>query len=176
MITQLIIMKNTLNLIDYLIDTEVTALDIFEQEEIIKLATKIIINQSNHWHKIKDTEEIKAHLRIIFANQVDEAFYVLFLNNDKNILSQEKLFTGTVNECVIYPRVIIRKALELNASWIIIAHNHPWGSKSPSKTDKDTTTKLKKALSMVDLELIDHLVVWNTGVMSFSELGWLRWI
>ena len=100
-----------------------------------------------------------------------EVFACLFLDNAHQIIRFEKLFYGTINYAVIHPREIVKKALTYNAAAIILAHNHPSGIAEPSKADKDITEQIKKALNLIDVRTLDHIIIGDGSVVSFSERG-----
>ena len=85
----------------------------------------------------------------------------------------KELFHGTINQAHIHPRIILQKALQHNAAGLILAHNHPSGSTTPSEDDKQLTTLLRKTLLLVDITLIDHFIIGRGDVYSFAEHGLL---
>jgi len=107
------------------------------------------------------------------ANEKNEHFAVLFMNNKHQVLSFERLFFGTVDGTTVHPRIVVQKALEWNAASVIFAHNHPSGHSEPSQADRDVTQRLVKALSLIDVRVLDHLVVSQSGWESLSRRGWV---
>jgi DNA repair protein RadC len=101
----------------------------------------------------------------------NEVFACVFMDTHFRLLCFEELFHGTVNEAIIYPREIVRRSLYHNAAKIILAHNHPSGHPLPSNADKEITLRIKKALELVDIEVIDHIIVGNPDNFSFAEKG-----
>jgi len=112
------------------------------------------------------------YLRLKLLNKPNEVFSVIFLDNRHGIIKYEELFTGTIDTCSVYPRVVAKRALELNAAAIIMAHNHPSGVSSPSEQDKNITKRIKQALELFDIRTIDHVIIGN-GTTSMAELGLL---
>lgn len=102
-----------------------------------------------------------------------EVFACLFLDNRHRVIHYEEMFRGTVDGSSVYPREVVKRALELNAAAIICAHNHPSGVAEPSRLDRAITTKLHDALALIDVRLIDHLVIGDNEVVSFAERGML---
>jgi len=102
-----------------------------------------------------------------------EVFAALFLDNKHRIIQFEKLFYGTINYANVYPREVIKRALHHNAATLIVAHNHPSGVPEPSQDDQHITRALKKALALVDVTLLDHLVIGDCEAISLAERGWL---
>jgi DNA repair protein RadC len=102
-----------------------------------------------------------------------EVFAVLFLDNQHRLLKHEEMFRGTLTQTSVYPREVVRRALELNSAAVIFAHNHPSGTAEPSRADEFLTQSLKAALQLVDVRVLDHLVVGRGEVVSFAERGLL---
>lgn len=102
-----------------------------------------------------------------------EVFAVLFLDNQHRLLKHEEMFRGTLTHTSVYPREVVRRALELNSAAVIFAHNHPSGTAEPSRADEFLTQSLKAALQLVDVRVLDHLVVGRGEVVSFAERGLL---
>ena len=102
---------------------------------------------------------------------MNEVFACLFLDNHLRLICFEEIFHGTINEANIYPREIVRRGLRHNAAKIILAHNHPSGWPLPSAADKTVTDLIKKALRLVDIEVIDHIIIGNPENFSFADAG-----
>lgn len=100
-----------------------------------------------------------------------EVFACLFLDNQHRIIEFEELFLGTIDGAAIYPREVAKKALSHNAAAVILAHNHPSGVTSPSQADKQITQKLKQALALLDIRVLDHFVIGDGQAYSFAEHG-----
>lgn len=112
-------------------------------------------------------------LRLHMARLEREEFVVLFLDNQHRLLTHETLFTGTINHTEVHPREVVKSALKHNAAAVIVAHCHPSGLAEPSQADRRVTERLKQALELVDIRLLDHLVIGGMDVVSFAERGWL---
>lgn len=102
-----------------------------------------------------------------------EVFAVIFLDNRHRIIKYEVLFTGTLDGCSVHPRVVARRALELNAACCIFGHNHPSGVAEPSKADEQITQRLKDALSLIEVRVLDHMICGKSEPVSFAERGLL---
>lgn len=107
------------------------------------------------------------------ADSQIEIFAVAFLNAQNQLIEYIEMFTGTLDQAQVYPREIAKKALEIHAGAIIIAHNHPSGNPRPSLADIQITEKIKTALALFDIRVIDHIVVGHGTTESFAELGHL---
>jgi len=112
-------------------------------------------------------------LRSRLAGLEHEIFGALFLDNRHRALAFEELFRGTINGTAVYPREVVKRALAHNASAVILVHNHPSGDPEPSRADETLTQRLKQALELIDIRVLDHLVVGREGVVSFAERGLL---
>ncbi len=98
---------------------------------------------------------------------------MLFLDSQHRLLQLDEMFRGTLTQTSVYPREVVRRALQLNAAAVILAHNHPSGAAEPSRADEFLTQSLKRALQLVDVRVLDHLVVGRGQVVSFAERGLL---
>ena len=100
-----------------------------------------------------------------------EVFMALYLDNQNQLIHDEILFNGTINAASVYPREVVKAALKHNAASLIFAHNHPSGIAEPSEADKLITQKLQKALALVDIHVLDHLIVARNRCISFAQRG-----
>ena len=100
-----------------------------------------------------------------------EAFWCLYLDARNRLIAWEEVFRGTIDGAAVYPREIVRRALGHGAAALIVAHNHPSGVAEPSGADRAITERLKQALALVDVRLLDHLIVGDGGAVSLSERG-----
>ncbi len=109
------------------------------------------------------------HLRL--AHAADEQFRVLYLNARNALLRDEAVASGTPNEVSVHPRIILKRALELGATALILVHNHPSGSPDPSPGDIQTTARIVRAAKALDIVVHDHLVIARSGWRSFRQSG-----
>ncbi|MCT1467911.1 DNA repair protein RadC [Citrobacter freundii] len=116
---------------------------------------------------------VRDWLRLQLASLEREEFIALFLDNQHCLIAHETLFTGTINHTQVHPREVVKAALKYNAAAVIIAHSHPSGLAEPSNADRQITGRLKNALELMEVRLLDHLVVGGMEVVSFAERGWL---
>ena len=110
-------------------------------------------------------------LRTRLARLEHEVFAVLYLDNRHRVLAFEELFRGTLNGTAVYPREVVKRSLALNCAALILVHNHPSGNPEPSTADEVLTQRLREALSLVDVRVLDHLVIGCEGVVSFADRG-----
>ena len=106
-----------------------------------------------------------------FSGQKSESFIAIFLDVDQRMIACETLFKGTLTRTAVYPREIVRRALDHNAAAVIFAHNHPTGLARPSPMDKMLTSELKKVMDCIEIPMLDHLIVSGTNVWSFRAHG-----
>ena len=102
-----------------------------------------------------------------------EVFAVLFLDTRHRTLGFEEMFRGTVDGAEVHPREVVRRALEHNAAAVIVGHNHPSGNREPSAADRAITLRLKQALDLVDIRLLDHVIVGDGAPVSLAGRGWV---
>lgn len=112
-------------------------------------------------------------LRLRMARLEREVFMVLWLDNQHRLLAHETLFTGSINSTEIHPREIVKAALQHNAAAVLLAHCHPSGNAEPSVADRQITGKIKDALALVEVRMLDHCIVGGMTVYSFAEHGLL---
>jgi len=121
---------------------------------------------------IKDPEHVIKFLEAALFNPDKEEFGVVFLDSRHHITGFKKLFEGTINQSVVYPREVARACINANASAAIIAHNHPGGSSTPSADDIKITNELKAALGTLDIRLLDHFIISSPEhTTSMQKLG-----
>ena len=113
------------------------------------------------------------YLRLKLAAEPHEVFAVVFLDSQHHVLACESLFRGTVDATPVYPRVIVQRALALNAAALILAHQHPSGNTEPSAADRAVTERVRSALTTVDIRVLDHFVIGKGTPYSFAENGLL---
>ncbi len=121
----------------------------------------------SNWHALI------AYLQTAMAYEQIEQFRILFLDRKNNLIADEVQQRGTVNHTPVYPREVMKRALILNASALIVAHNHPSGDPKPSREDIETTRELKAAANALEVELHDHVVIGHGKHASFRSLGLL---
>jgi DNA repair protein RadC len=120
---------------------------------------------------LTDPEKVFSFLRQKIGSSPVECFVALFLDQQHGLIDYRELFRGTVSQTAVYPREVVKTALELNACALIVAHNHPSGTAEPSAADHHLTQALKSALAVVDIRVLDHIVVTATGCYSFARAG-----
>lgn len=140
-------------------------------DEIIEKALNVLAARVASGPVLDSPEATKRFLQLRIADEPNEVFGVMFLDNRHRILKTENLFYGTIDGCSVHPRVVAKRALELNAAAVILFHNHPSGYPEPSHADRAMTKRMREALDLLDIRVLDHIVVGNSGVCSFAERG-----
>lgn len=135
----------------------------------LKMGQSTIINKK----ALANWDALLAYCRTKMAENTIEEFHVIFLDKQNHIIADEQMGRGTVDHTPVYPREVIKRCLELNATALIIAHNYPSGDPSPSRADIDMTHRLRDLAQGFNITLHDHLVVARGEVLSFKEKGLL---
>ena len=138
--------------------------------EIAKRQLKEQIVGKNY---IESNQDVIDYLSLSIQDKKEEFFKAIYLNRANSILSIENLAKGTVDQVSIYPREVVKRALELGASAVIFVHNHPSGSVKPSQLDLDITKRLASACSAVDITPLDHIIISPNGHLSLKSKGLL---
>ena len=120
---------------------------------------------------IASASALHAYVRVALAHEAREQFRVLFLDKKNQLIADEVMNRGTVDHAPVYPREVVRRALELSASAVILVHNHPSGDPTPSAADVDMTRQVVEAGRSLRIAVHDHLVVGRDGTASFKALG-----
>jgi DNA repair protein RadC len=144
-----------------------------ERQSVIELATAVLAEQHLPGQAFSSPKETRTYLRLHLANCQNEIFGCLFLDNRHRILAMYELFQGTIDGASVHPRVVVQQALKFNAAAIVFFHNHPSGVAEPSQADEAITRRLKEALALIDVRVLDHFVVTFSESVSFAERGLL---
>ena len=150
------------------IDQTITTDDTIIQNAIKILESRIQLPTDY----ITSPGDTRQFLRLKLSNLEHEVFAVLFLDSQHGVIKYKEMFSGTIDAASVYPREVVKAALKHNAAAVIFAHNHPSGASSPSESDKRITKRLKDALLLVDIRVLDHLIV-GSDITSFAEQGLL---
>lgn len=138
-------------------------------QAVLEMARRALGEELKCGNAMNSPRLVRDFLRLSLANKQHEVFIGIFLDAKNHAIATEELFSGTLTQASVYPREIIKRALYHNAAAIIFAHNHPSGIAEPSHADKVLTQSLKQALSLVDVQVLDHFIVGNGTALSFSE-------
>lgn len=124
---------------------------------------------------VKGKTELLNYLRSDIGFKNLEEFKVIYLSSSNRLLGEETLFRGTIDRSVVYPRLIVERALKYATKGIIFAHNHPSGSLTPSRKDIELTTELKELLDVIDIKLLDHIILGEGDYFSFYDNGLIEY-
>ena len=142
---------------------------------------KGIAELARRYHNVRVMEErallspemAREFLQSQLAQEEREIFLVIFMDSQHRVIKHSKLFSGTLSHVEVHPREIVREAIKMNASAVILAHNHPSGCAEPSKADKLITERVVKCCQFMDIRVLDHLVIGRGEYVSFAERGWI---
>ena len=137
-----------------------------------ELMTRALAESMQLGDCLTDPATVKDYLRLRLAGLPHEVFMVLLLDSQNRLLDGVELFRGTLSQTSVYPREVVKLALQRNAAAVVFAHNHPSGVAEPSSADEVLTRTLKGALALVDVRVLDHFIVAGTETpLSFAERG-----
>lgn len=143
------------------------------EASIISSALKILEEKMKYDvdpQMFKSPQDARNYAKLKLAPLEHEVFAVFWLDNRNRLIDYEEMFRGTINGASVHPREVVKSALSRNAAACIFAHNHPSGVADPSNADRMITNKLKDALAVVDVRVLDHIIV-GEDVISMAEMG-----
>jgi DNA repair protein RadC len=138
---------------------------------VLELARRALVQQLTQKPLFNTPQAVRDYLQLQLGGLHHEVFAVLFLDSQHRLIALEEMFRGTLTQTSVYPREVVKQALTLNASSVVLAHNHPSGTAQPSRADEALTHTLKAALTLVDVRVLDHFVVTASQAVSMAELG-----
>lgn len=140
---------------------------------VLELSRRYLKWQLQRQDGFTEPAMVKDYLTSQLRHQAREVFVVLLLDSQHRLLRYEEMFHGTINAAPVYPREVLKMVMQHNAAAVILAHNHPSGIAEPSQADQRVTERLKKALNLVDVALLDHFIIGAGDPVSFAERGLL---
>ena len=144
-----------------------------DTDEVIAGARQKLRRRFRKGKAIRSPSDTESFLLAELATEPNEVFCCLYLDNRHRVIKFDRAFAGTIDGTSVYTRVIVMRALELNSAAVIFAHQHPSGVAEPSQADERITRRLKSALELVDIRVLDHLVVGGDTVVSLATRGLL---
>lgn len=144
-----------------------------EEDVVIEQALAILARRMVTRQVFGSPDAVKNFLQLWIARKEHECFCVLFLDAQNRLIEWEEMFRGTLTQTSVYPREIVKRALQLGAAAVVLSHNHPSGTVQPSRADEALTQTLKAALSLVDIRVLDHVIVAPGMALSMAEKGLL---
>lgn len=151
----------------YVMESPVTEAD------ILQMAQQLAMSRLSKGRTLTEPRHVFSHLQTLLQYHEYEVFALLLLDSKHRVIGFRELFRGTLDGASVYPREVVKIALEHNASAVILVHNHPSGDPEPSQADRKLTTTLKDALNMVGTRILDHVVVGYEGCVSLAERGYV---
>ena len=142
-------------------------------QAVLEMARRHLQAELETGNLLESPDAVRSFLSSKLRHQKREIFSCLFLDNKHRVIRYEELFQGTINAAAVYPREVASRALLLNAAAVIFAHNHPSGVAEPSDSDIRITEQLCRAMDVIEVRVLDHMVVGNREVVSFAERGLL---
>lgn len=142
-------------------------------QAVIEMGRRHLFEEFQRGSALTSPDQTAQFLRTRLRDYPYEVFAVLFLDNRHRVIAFEEMFRGTIDGASVHPREVVRRALELHAAAVILSHNHPSGVAEPSQADQRITTRLRDALGLVDIRILDHLIVGDAECCSFAERGLL---
>ncbi len=142
-------------------------------QAVLEMARRHFVETLQQDDVLTSPEATRAYLSAQLRGYSYEVFACLFLDNKHRIIKLEELFRGTIDGASVYPREVAKRALHHNASAVIFAHNHPSGIAEPSQADRLITDKLKQALNLFDIRVLDHFIIGDGVPFSFAEHGFI---
>jgi DNA repair protein RadC len=142
-----------------------------EQDNVIKLALEVLSERYQTGTMLTSPHAVRTYLQLQLAERTREVFGAVFLDNKHRVLAFEELFYGTIDGTQVHPRIVVQRSLQLNAAAVIFVHNHPSGIAEPSRADENITLRLREALALIEVRVLDHFIVTAEGTLSLSERG-----
>jgi len=151
----------------YVMESPVTEAD------ILQMAQQLAMSRLAKGRALTEPKQVFSHLQALLQYHEYEVFALLLLDSKYRVITFREIFRGTLDAASVYPREVVKIALEYNAAAAILVHNHPSGDPEPSQSDRTLTTTLKNALNMVGTRILDHVVVGREDSMSLAKMGYL---
>jgi len=140
---------------------------------VLELARRAMAQRLQERAAFDTPDAVKHYLQLQLSSRPQEVFAVLFLDVQNRLIALEEMFQGTLTQTSVYPREVVKRALHLQASCVVLSHNHPSGSVQPSRADEMLTQTLKAALALIDVRVLDHVIVAPGEALSMAERGLL---
>ncbi|BBP80528.1 DNA repair protein RadC [Pseudomonas sp. No.21] len=142
-------------------------------QAVLEMARRHLAEGLRRDSVLESPQAVRDYLKAQLRHEPHELFGCLFLDSRHRVLAFEVLFHGSIDGASVYPRQVVKRALAHNAAALILTHNHPSGVAEPSQADRALTQRLKEALALVEVRVLDHFVVGDGEPLSMAEYGWL---
>lgn len=140
-------------------------------QAVLEMARRHLLEKLTRDSALSNVEDTRAYLTACLRAYPHEVFGCLFLDNRHRVIAFEELFRGTLDGASVHPREVVKRALAHNAAALIFAHNHPSGVSEPSRADEQITLRLKEALALVEVRVLDHFIIGDGRAVSLAERG-----
>ncbi len=144
-----------------------------ELTAVLEIARRVLAQPMAERPLLNGAQAVHDLLRLHLGAKPHEVFAVLFLDSQLRLIALEEMFRGSLTHTAVHPREVVQRALALQAHAVILAHNHPSGVAEPSSADRQVTERLAAALHLIDVRVLDHVVVAQSGCRSLAEMGWI---
>lgn len=151
----------------YTVDGEV------HEKDILTMALKIVDRKFYRKRYLTSSKDTMKYLAVMLSDLQHEVFGLVLLDSQHRVIEHQQMFRGTIDGASVHPREVVKEALKHNAAAVIFYHNHPSGVAEPSTSDRYVTDKLSKALDLIDVRVLDHIIVAGSETVSFGERGLL---
>jgi len=142
------------------------------EQTVIYDALRILSNRlATPGHAMSSPCDTATFLKLKLSDLTSEVFCCLYLDSKHRLIKFDIVFTGTIDGCSVHPREIVKRVIEHNAAAVVFAHNHPSADPNASDADKSITQRLKSALALIDVRVLDHFIIGGTSHISFAERG-----
>jgi len=142
-------------------------------QAVLEISRRHLAEELKRGDAINSPEVTRSFLMSRLRSCQQEVFACLYLDSQNRLIRYRAHFFGTIDSASVYPRELVKAALEYNAAAVILAHNHPSGVAEPSQADRQITDRICHAMALIDVRVLDHLVVGDGDPVSFAERGWL---
>ena len=142
-----------------------------DASQVLDLAASILESSISRGDALEQPTDAARLFKLKLGLREIEVFAVAWLDNRHRLIQYEELFFGTISGASVYPREVVRRAIQLNAAAVVLSHNHPSGVAEPSQADIAITRRLKEALGLIDTRVLDHLIIGGDTHVSMSERG-----
>ena len=142
-------------------------------QAVVEMARRYLAEKLRRDSVLENPLVVRDYLKSMLRHEPHEVFGCLFLDTKHRVLAFEALFQGSIDSTSVYPRQVVKRALAHNAAAVILCHNHPSGIAEPSHADRVVTRRLKEALDLVDVRVLDHFIIGEGDPLSMAEYGWV---
>lgn len=140
-------------------------------QAVMEMARRHMAESLKRDSALESPSQVRNYLKALLRDEPHEVFGCLFLDSKHRVLTFETLFHGSINQAYVHPRQVVKRAIANNAASLILCHNHPSGVSDPSQADIELTQRLKDALWLVDVKVLDHLIIGDGEPLSMAECG-----